>query len=55
MLLLAGLLGWLTKPVVAETNCEGLGGEPLYECQADRLPICRKPCRQQGGYGTIGV
>lgn len=32
MLLLAGLLGWLTKPVVAETNCEGLGGEPLYEC-----------------------
>jgi predicted nucleic acid-binding Zn-ribbon protein len=32
VLLLAGLLGWLTKPVVAETNCEGLGGEPLYEC-----------------------
>lgn len=32
VLLLVGLLGWLTKPVVAETNCEGLGGEPLYEC-----------------------
>lgn len=32
MLLLVGLLGLLTKPVVAETNCEGLGGEPLYEC-----------------------